>query len=209
MFGRKGLKKSASSPRPLTLINALYQETIESSGKSGSEIKLRKLLQELSSGQTGLNFDADSISFVSKFRSALNSQDFIINNMKEIFENAMKVAGLTKEDVAKAALVQRALAASGVSPEVLAQAVMFQKALAASGASPEEIAKILSQLTSPGFSDDEIKRLITKILDRKAVSKEEIENIQKLQKSLRAAGLGDARSVLVFESIKCKTKAYN
>ena len=139
----------------------------------------------------------DSINFVSKFRTALNSQDFIINNMKEIFENAMKVAGLTKEDVAKAALVQRALAASGVSPEVLAQAVMFQKALAASGASPEEIAKILSQLTSPGFSDDEIKRLITKILDRKAVSKEEIEHIQKLQNSLRAAGLGDARSALI------------
>jgi hypothetical protein len=41
--------------------------------------------------------------------------------MKEIFENAMKVAGLTKEDVAKAALVQRALAASGVTPEILAQ----------------------------------------------------------------------------------------
>jgi hypothetical protein len=43
---------------------------------------------------------------------------------------------------------------------------------------PEEIAKILSQLTSPGFSDDEIKRLISKILDKKAVSKEEIEHIQ-------------------------------
>jgi hypothetical protein len=38
-------------------------------------------------------------------RTALTSQDFIINNMKEIFENAMRVAGLTKEDVAKAALV--------------------------------------------------------------------------------------------------------
>ena len=62
----------------------------------------------------------------------------------------MRVAGLTKEDVAKAALVQRALAASGVTPEILAQAVMFQKALAASGASAEEIAKILSQVTSPG-----------------------------------------------------------
>ena len=84
---------------------------------------------------------------MAKFRTALTSQDFIINNMKEIFENAMRVAGLTKEDVAKAAIVQRTLSASGVSPEVLAQAVMFQKALAASGASPEEISKILSKLS--------------------------------------------------------------
>jgi hypothetical protein len=171
----------------------LIQETIESNGKGSSDLKLRKLLQELSTGQTGIKLDSDAISFMAKFRSALTSQDFIINNMKEIFENAMMVAGLSKEDVAKAALVQRALAASGVTPEILAQAVMFQKALAASGASPEEIAKILSQVTSPGFSDDEIKLLLTKILDRKAVSKEEIEIIQKLQQSLRAAGLGDAR----------------
>jgi hypothetical protein len=171
----------------------LIQETIESNGKGSSDLKLRKLLQELSTGQTGIKLDANAISFMAKFRSALTSQDFIINNMKEIFENAMMVAGLSKEDVAKAALVQRALAASGVTPEILAQAVMFQKALAASGASPEEIAKILSQVTSPGFSDDEIKLLLTKILDRKAVSKEEIEIIQKLQQSLRAAGLGDAR----------------
>ena len=44
-----------------------------------------------------------------------------------------------------------------------------------------------------GFSEEEIKRLLTKILDRKDISKEEIEHIQKLQNSLRAAGLGDAR----------------
>jgi hypothetical protein len=47
--------------------------------------------------------------------------------------------------------------------------------------------------TFSGFSEDEIKILLAKILDRKAISKEEIEHIQKLQKSLRAAGLGDAR----------------
>ncbi len=128
----------------------MIQETIESKGKGSGDLKLRKFLQDLSTGKAGIELDAESISFATKFRTSLNSQDFIINNMKEIFENAMKVAGLTKEDVAKAALVQRALAASGVTPEILAQAVMFQKALAASGASPEEIAKILSQVTSPG-----------------------------------------------------------
>ncbi len=58
---------------------------------------------------------------------------------------------------------------------------------------PEEIAKILAQVTSPGFSDEEIKILLSKVLDRKSVSREEIEHIQRLQQSLRAAGLGDAR----------------
>lgn len=58
---------------------------------------------------------------------------------------------------------------------------------------PEEIAKILAQVTSPGFSDEEIKILLSKVLDRKSISKEEIEHIQRLQQSLRAAGLGDAR----------------
>ena len=61
--------------------------------------------------------------FCSPFRYQSSITDPIANvdNLKDIFENAMAVVGLTKEDVAKAALVQKTLSASGVTPAVLAQ----------------------------------------------------------------------------------------
>jgi hypothetical protein len=54
---------------------------------------------------TTVIYASKNVVYIDNCRTALTSQDFIINNMKEIFENAMRVAGLTKEDVAKAALV--------------------------------------------------------------------------------------------------------
>ena len=117
-----------------------------------------------------------------------------VDNLKEIFENAMCVVGLTKEDVAKAAMVQRTLNATGVTPAILAQAVLFQRALAASGLSAEEILGVLSKVTSPKFTEDEIKLLLTKALEKKSVSKEDIEAISQMQQALRSGGgfgLGD------------------
>ena len=113
-----------------------------------------------------------------------------MDNLKDIFENAMAVVGLTKEDVAKAALVQKTLSASGVTPAVLAQAVLFQRALAASGLSPEEIVGILSKVTSPKFTEDEISQLLRKALERRSVNTEDIEAISKIQKALRDGKLG-------------------
>jgi len=92
--------------------------------KGSCDSHIKKLLQEILQGNTSIKLDRESFEFFSNLRTSLSSKDYIINNMKEIFENAMKVAGLTKEDVAKAALVQRALAASGVTPEILAQVIL-------------------------------------------------------------------------------------
>merc|ERR1712223_327473 len=95
-----------------------------------------------------------------------------VASMKEILDNALKASGLTKDDMAKALMVQKAFVVSGVTPEALAQAIQFEKALSASGATPEEIALLMS-----------------KALENRKITKEEIENITSLQKSLRTGGL--------------------
>ena len=84
-------------------------------------------------------FISPIIAFSQKYQTAMTECMTNVDNLKDIFENAMAVVGLSKEDVAKAALVQKTLSASGVTPAVLAQAVLFQRALSASGLSPEEI----------------------------------------------------------------------
>ena len=45
--------------------------------------------------------------------------------MNSIMENALKACGLTKDDMVKALVVQKALSASGVSPQVCYQTHMF------------------------------------------------------------------------------------
>ena len=109
--------------------------------------------------------------------------------LKEIFDNAMKVAGLSKEDIAKALLVQKTLAASGLTPEVMAQAVMFQKALAAAGISPDEIADIFNRAIAASMSEDSVASLIAGVMAHKGCSKEDIEKIINLQRSLRSGVL--------------------
>ena len=89
----------------------------------------------------------------------------------------------------KAAMVQKTLSASGVTPAVLAQAVLFQRALSASGLAPEEILGILTKVTSPKFTEEEINQLLRKVLEKKSVSKDEIEAISKMQKALREGNL--------------------
>merc|ERR1719436_1281617 len=111
--------------------------------------------------------------------------------LKEAFDNAMKVAGISKEDVAKALLVQKTLAASGITPEIMAQVVMFQKALAASGISPAEIAEIFNRAIAEGMSEEAVTHLIKSALEKKGCGKDEIEKIIQLQKSLNG-GLGSA-----------------
>jgi hypothetical protein len=109
--------------------------------------------------------------------------------LKEIFDNAMKVAGLSKEDIAKALLVQKTLAASGLTPEIMAQALMFQKALAAAGISPDEIADIFNRAIAASMSDEAVASLIAGVMATKGCSKEDIEKIVGLQRSLRAGVL--------------------
>ncbi len=150
--------------------------------------QMKKPLQDAVSSAK-LNISPACVSFMQKYQSFMKSNCASVDNIKDIFENAMAVVGLSKEDVAKAAMVQKALAASGVTPAALAQAVMFQRALTASGLSPEEIVEILSKVTSPKFTDDEISILLSKVLEKKAVSKEEIEAISQLQKSLKSGNL--------------------
>ena len=43
--------------------------------------------------------------------------------MNSIMENALKACGLTKDDMVKALVVQKALSASGVSPQVRYQTI--------------------------------------------------------------------------------------
>ena len=132
-------------------------------------------------------FSAENLEFFQSIIKAVHSNSQTPENMNAMFNNALRAAGLSKEDMVKALLVQKTLGASGISPEVMAQAVMFQKALAASGASPEEIVQILANVCNPKYSDDQIKSLLAKALERKSsVTAEDLENISKLQESLRS-----------------------
>ena len=180
---RSGVSKSNVS-------RLLHEVTNDPALKKQNLEELKKPLSQLKN----LVFDPKWIEFLKKYQSAMTETCANVDNLKEIFENAMLVVGLTKEDVAKAAMVQRTLNATGVTPAILAQAVLFQRALAASGLSPEEILGVLSKVTSPKFSEDEIARLLTKALERKSVSKEDIEAISQMQQALRTGGgfgLGD------------------
>ena len=180
---RSGVSKSNVS-------RLLHEVTNDPTLKKQNSEELKKSLQHLKS----LVFDPKWIEFLQKYQSAMTETCANVDNLKEIFENAMLVVGLTKEDVAKAAMVQRTLNATGVTPAILAQAVLFQRALAASGLSAEEILGVLSKVTSPKFSEDEIRLLLTKALERKSVSKEDIEAISQMQQALRSGGgfgLGD------------------
>lgn len=187
---------------PSSTISRLVHEVIDENPAMRKQIleDAKKPLKDLA----GLVSNPRLVSFLQKYQTAMTEACATIDNLKEIFENAMAVVGLTKEDVAKAAMVQKTLSASGVTPEVLAQAVLFQRALSASGLTPEEILGILSKVTSPRFSEEEISVLLAKVLERKSVSKEDIEAISKIQKALRNGnfGLGDGQSTNITEELQ-------
>ena len=72
-------------------------------------------------------------------------------------------------------MVQKTLSASGVNPAVLAQAVLFQRALSASGLSAEEIVGILSKVTSPQFTEDEINVLLKKVTEKSNIFRHSVK----------------------------------
>merc|ERR1719412_3120898 len=173
---------------PKSNISRLFHQLMEENPSIRKQVleDIKKPLKQMES----LITSPALIAFSQKYQSAITEAIANVDNLKDIFENAMNVVGLTKEDVAKAALVQKTLSASGVTPAVLAQAVLFQRALSASGLSPEEIVGILSKVTSPKFTEDEITLLLTKVLEKRHVSKDDIEAISKIQKALRNGNLG-------------------
>ena len=177
-----GLIKSGVSKSNVSRL--LHEVTNDGTMKKQNLEDLKKPLSNLKS----LVFDPKWIDFFQRYQSAMTETCANVDNLKDIFENAMLVVGLTKEDVAKAAMVQRTLNATGVTPAILAQAVLFQRALAASGLSAEEILGVLSKVTSPKFTEDEIRLLLTKALEKKSVSKEDIEAISAMQATLRSGG---------------------
>ena len=174
----------------------ILSKTINEALKPRKKQILDKLKQPLVDIISSGNFSVtgQDISKAQEYQKAMKSSSHADDNkIKEIFDNAMKVAGLSKEDIAKALLVQKALAASGVTPEIMAQAVMFQKALAASGISPDEIAEIFNKAVGQDMSEESIAALIASVMEKKGCTKEEIENMVLLQKSLNAGvlALGD------------------
>ena len=175
---------------PADIISQTISETIEPRNPKLVE-KLKATLDEIAGGKK-LEVSSNALDFIQKYQKGMKSNPQTAASMKAILDNALHVSGLSKEDVAKALMVQKALAASEVTPEVLAQAIKFEKALSASGATPEEIVQILAKVCDPKYSDDEIARLMSKALERRNITKEEIDTIAKLQKSLRGGGLENA-----------------
>jgi len=164
-------------------------EAVKPRNKSILEKLKRPLLDVINSGTVSVT--GQEVSFTQDYQTAMKSNvQADENKLKEVFDNAMAAAGLSKEDVAKALLVQKTLAASGITPEILAQVVMFQKALAASGISPAEIADILNKAIAEDMSEDAVSDLVKSMMEKKGCSKEEIEKVIQLQKSLSGGMLG-------------------
>ena len=169
----------------------VINEAVKPRNKSILE-KMRRPLQDIINGAQ-LNFAGQEVKFTQDYQEGIKSNiQADENKLKEVFDNAMKVVGISKEDLAKALLVQKTLAASGVTPEIMAQVVMFQKALAASGISPAEIADIFNRAIAEGLSDEALSELIKSSLEKKGCGKDEIEKIIKLQKSLGSGVIGGA-----------------
>ena len=174
------------------VLSRTINETLKPRKKLFLEKLKQPLLDVISAGQ--LTVTGSDISCGQAYQKAMKSSSHSDDNkIKEIFDNAMKVAGLSKEDMAKAMVVQKMLAASGVTPEIMAQAVMFQKALAASGISPDEIAEIFNKAVGQDMSEEAVAALIASVMTKKGCTKEDIDKMIHLQKSLNAGvlALGD------------------
>ena len=177
---------------PADILTRTINEALKPRKKQFLDILKQPLLDIISSGT--FKVTENDISTGHDYQKAMKSNaQADENKIKEIFENAMKVSGLTKENIARALLVQKALAASGVTPEIMAQAVMFQKALAAAGISPDEIAEIFNKAVNKDMTEDDIATFVASIMAKKGCSKDEIEKMILLQKSLNAGvlALGD------------------
>ena len=175
---------------PVDVIAQTISDTLEPRNKNLID-RFKTMLSGISEGGK-LEMPENILDFMQKFQKGMKSNSQSAASMKEILENALKVTGLTKDDMAKALMVQKAFAVSGVTPEALAQAIQFEKALSASGASAEEIVSILAKVCDPKYSDAEIAHLMSKALQNRNITKQEIENITNLQHSLRAGGLVNA-----------------
>jgi len=145
--------------------------------------KLKRPLEDiLTSGIVGIS--AAEIGFTKEFQKAIKATGADENKLKEVFDNAMKVSGLSKEVMAKALMVQKTLAASGVTPEIMAQAIQFQKALMAAGISPAEIADIFNRAIKDQMGEKELSELVAGMMAKKGCSREDIEKMMQLQRSL-------------------------
>ena len=85
--------------------------------------------------------------------------------------------------------MQKTLAASGVTPEVMAQVIQFQKALMAAGISPAEIAELFNRAVKDQLGEKEVADLVAAMMAKKGCSKEEIEKMLQLQRSLNGGVL--------------------
>jgi alkylhydroperoxidase/carboxymuconolactone decarboxylase family protein YurZ/DNA-binding transcriptional regulator YhcF (GntR family) len=178
------------SGAPAGVVSKTIAAVIEPRNKNLLE-KVKKPLLDIQNG-AALELSAETVSFGSKLTSAMTTNDHSAEEIKAVLDSAMMIAGLTDEDVAKAMLVQKAMSATGVTPEVMAQVVMLQKALAASGASPEEIAAILASAVGQGLSDKEISDIMSRVMGNSDLSKEDVENMMQLQKSLKTGAFRKA-----------------
>ena len=139
---------------PVDIISQTISQTLEPRNKNLVE-RLKTILDDIADGKM-LELSDNVLGFMQNYQKGMKSNSQSAASMKKILDNALQVSGLTKDDVAKAMMVQKAFVVSGVTPEELAQAVMFEKALSASGATPEEIVNILAKVCDPKYSDEEI-----------------------------------------------------
>jgi hypothetical protein len=140
-----GSSNSKATPEDLAKM-ARLQAALMDGGVSPVEVS--KLLAELSDSpnpsaaakdrlsdvikEGKLKIKSDQLDAASKFVAAMDpSTQHSDADVLAALERGMEAAGLTPEELAKAAAVQRTLAATGVSADDLSQLLLLQKSLAA------------------------------------------------------------------------------
>ena len=163
---------------PVEIISQSINDTLEPRNRNLID-RFKSMLGDVIDGKK-LELTDNVLDFMQKYQKGMKCNSQSAANMKEILESALQASGLSKDDMAKALMVQKAFVVSGVTPEALAQAIQFEKALSASGATPEEIVSILAKVCDPKYSDEEIARLMSRALQNRNITKQEIENITNL-----------------------------
>merc|ERR1719206_1035713 len=144
-----------------------------------------------------------------------NSPAFINKTLK----NALNVANLNQEDLAKVLYIEKALAASGASPEDIAKVLLIQSALKAKGVPSEVIAmnkaldggkirglKDLQQILEESSTDsiDGIEDTLEKIFESGVLSPESVSQSLVFQKAMSSSGVNPdniARAMLLQKSM--------
>merc|ERR1711892_294138 len=177
------------------MMSALMATTaLVAAGASNQEI-LDAMQRELAASGLSPDEILAKTLLLQKAMAGDNSPAFINKTLK----NALNVANLNQEDLAKALYIEKAMAASGASPEDIAKVLLIQSALKAKGVPSDVIAAALNKILKNTGSQKEILEAVSNSFKNDDISIEEINKVLAMNKALdggKIRGLKDLQQIL-------------